>query len=240
MILDDSSNKYQQMFKPEFVKPTPVQLTPIKNAFDGVAASYQFQQPAATPLLSQIAKDEGYCPNIRILNKPFTHLKKHPINTVIGLMNAFCHHITQASKVVMYQTSYGSGFKQGPSTDQLLGLARVFGIDVPRNQVQNHNFFRVRSFVLSAKEEMLKRLFNAINLSNGLPALSTSKVGRNYSSFKIFVGSGNNAQLVTQQMFKDLRWWWQVQTAVFEKKTPEKPPEEFDESEEADEGKLLQ
>ena len=46
---------------------------------------------------------------------------------------------------------------------------------------------------MSAKEEMLKRLFNAINLSNGLPALSTSKVGRNYASFKVFVGSGNNA-----------------------------------------------
>ena len=41
-------------------------------------------------------------------------------------------------------------------------------------------------------------------------------------------------------MFKELRWWWQVQTAVLEKKTPEKPPEEFDESEEADEGKLVQ
>ena len=51
VILEDTSSKYQQMFKPEFVKPTPVQLTPIKNAFDGVASSYQFQ-PAATPLLA--------------------------------------------------------------------------------------------------------------------------------------------------------------------------------------------
>ena len=61
--------------------------------------------------------------------------------------------------------------------------------------MQNHNFFRVRSFILSAKEEMLKRLFNVVNLSNGLPPNSVSKPGR--ASFKIFVGNGNNAQLVT-------------------------------------------
>jgi len=46
--------------------------------------------------------------------------------------------------------------------------------------MQNHNFFRVRSFILTAKEEMLKRLFNAINLANGLPALNPSKAGKNY------------------------------------------------------------
>lgn len=65
----------------------------------------------------QLDKDDVYCPYIKILNKPFTHHKKHPINTVIGLMNAFCHDITQASKVVMCQTSYGLGFRQAPPTD---------------------------------------------------------------------------------------------------------------------------
>ena len=72
-----------------------------------------------SPLIGSQCKDSAsdppvYCRNIKMLNIPFNHHNKHPINVVINKMNAFCFQITQASKIVHYQTSYPgmNGFKQ--------------------------------------------------------------------------------------------------------------------------------
>ena len=97
--------------------------------------------------------------------------------------------------------------------NQLLSLSKLFGIDLPKNQVTNLGFLKSRSFVLAVKEAMLKRLFFALNETNGA-LLDYSQARHSYQQsaggYKLYVGSGNNAQLITQQIFKENRWWWNV------------------------------
>jgi hypothetical protein len=77
-------------------------------------------------------------------------------------------------------------------------MAKVFGIDLPKNQLSNVNFLKSRAFLLAVKESMLKRLFFVLNETNG-GLIDYSQARTNYPTggYKIFVGSGNNAQLIT-------------------------------------------
>ena len=60
---------------------------------------------------------------------------------------------------------------------------------------------------------MLQRLFFALLETNGAPidlSLARQSYKDSNGGYRLYVGSGNNAQLVTQQAFKESRWWWTV------------------------------
>ncbi len=61
---------------------------------------------------------------------------------------------------------------------------------------------------------MLRRLFTALNETNGgLIDYSQARAAFQASGggYKAYVGSGNNAQMIVQQIYKESRWWWNVQ-----------------------------
>ena len=61
------------------------------------------------------------------------------------------------------------------------------------------NFLKSRSFLLSVKESMLKRLFTALNEANGgLIDYSQARTAFQASQggYKVYVGCGNNAQMI--------------------------------------------
>jgi hypothetical protein len=119
----------------------------------------------------------------------------------------------------------------------LLSLARLFSVDLPRNQMTNQAFLKSRSFLLAVKESMLKRLFFVLNETNGgvvdyNQTRSAYQVGG--GGFKVYVGCGNNAQMIVQQIFKESRWWWSVTGQAMTSVNSG----EYEESEEADEDEM--
>lgn len=67
-------------------------------------------------------------------------------------------------------------------------LAESLQITIPRNMD-----LRSKTFLCHSKEQMLKKLFDAINQSNGVE-LNFKR--SNFSHYKGFVGKGNNQPLI--------------------------------------------
>lgn len=45
-------------------------------------------------------------------------------------------------------------------------LAKALGIEMPKNQILNTQFFKSKAFILQSKEAILKKLFATLNESN--------------------------------------------------------------------------
>ncbi|TNV86405.1 hypothetical protein FGO68_gene17717 [Halteria grandinella] len=213
---------YQEVFRPDFAKQK--------------APEQQIQSPRKeAPKVGQIQGLEVIAPikysqHINMLNEPYTHLKNHPINIIIRQCNFFSHLLMQAS----HQLTFPGKQPQPFDILQLSQLGKLFNIEIPRNQFLNVNFFKSKAFILQCKEEVQTRLFNALNYSNCNPVLNPQQ-RKQFTPFKAFIGAGNNAKLMTQVIFRQNRWWWQLSQTVFERKNEEF---EYEEDEEADEGKL--
>ena len=80
-------------------------------------------------------------------------------------------------------------------------LAKQLQITLPKN-----GDLRGKAFVCHAKEQMLIRLYETLNRSNGVEL--NFKRGL-FQHYKGFIGRGNNSQLFFQ-LFKSSRWWWNL------------------------------
>ena len=97
---------------------------------------------------------------------------------------------------------------------------------------------------------MLQRLFFALLETNGAPidlSLARQSYKDSNGGYRLYVGSGNNAQLVTQQAFKESRWWWTVgvqgvgavaKAGAKDAAKEGTDPPEYNEEEEADEDEM--
>ena len=80
-------------------------------------------------------------------------------------------------------------------------LARQLQVTLPKN-----NDLRSKAFICHAKEQMLTKLFETLNKSNGIELKFKRSLFQHY---KGFIGRGNNSQLFFQ-LFKQSRWWWNL------------------------------
>lgn len=92
--------KFQQMYRPEFSKIA------VPQANCNKLGNQKGIKHILNPLRSQglimcflPPQQQTYTPHINVLNKPFTHLKNHPINVIIRQINLFCNQLTFATRI---------------------------------------------------------------------------------------------------------------------------------------------
>lgn len=124
---------------------------------------------------------------ITIKHEAYNTHDMHPINIAIKLMNAF-FALTVRNKDL-----------NAINISLIVGIGKIFGLGLNRFSI-NEKIFKTKYFTVFIKERLLRVLYVVLNSENGL------KVDAKKTSFKSYIGEGNNSGLVKSVLKQ--RWWW--------------------------------
>lgn len=129
---------------------------------------------------------------INNINPEFTHLKNCKINKMFRNYNEFIN-LSFKSKYPTYDTN------------QIVKIGKLLGLKISPQQINHENFQKkIKEFVCPLKEKLLNIIWSGLN-QGGSEREQPQKIN-NFSSYKFFIGKGNNSSFIKTVVKQ--RWWW--------------------------------